>query len=578
MLWLDGADANSITYGVSPKVSSWKDKSVNGYNATQGTAGNQPSFNGSGVVFNVASATSLTSTYTANPTNETVFVVINPTTITGGTFDIVSTTATGGREIYISTTNLVGTAAAGSAAACLGPTITATTKLIEMTYAGTAASILEYYNGAVQVDTGTNTTAFSGAGTTRIGAGPTTNYFAGTIYEIICYNTVLPVGQRQQVEGYLAWKWNLQASLPASHLYASSINRMPLSRTFLPIDIHGCQMWFDAADSSTISFSSGSTLSQWQDKSGNAYHAVPNTGSGTYSSTGLTGSLPTIGITVTGNMRSPVPAGTFPSNITLFVVFQKTGANTASDCVITRSGGAGGNIPAPIDFYSNAVSNGSYRFVGTGTTYQYSTGSSTEIAHRTTPTIYYANVTSSAPKVWNESVNGTFGTINLSNGTGTTYSDTASYVYIGSRADNASYMIGNISEIIMYNTTLTTSERQQLEGYLAHKWNLTTYLPATAPFKYYYPSTPTPFNPSLLSPILWMDASDSSTITGTTSVTLWADKSGNGCNMTNLFGTTSYDSNIKAIVNSASGSGMGTLASKLVPALSSGGVTGTICS
>ena len=39
---------------------------------------------------------------------------------------------------------------------------------------------------------------------------------------------------------------------------------------------------------------------------------------------------------------------------------------------------------------------------------------------------------------------------------------------------------------------------------------------------------------------LWLDASDTATVTGTTSVTNWSDKSGSGRNLTNATGTTSY--------------------------------------
>lgn len=40
-----------------------------------------------------------------------------------------------------------------------------------------------------------------------------------SIYEIIVYNSEISIAQLQQVEGYLAWKWALQTSLPTSHLY-----------------------------------------------------------------------------------------------------------------------------------------------------------------------------------------------------------------------------------------------------------------------------------------------------------------------------------------------------------------------
>jgi hypothetical protein len=41
----------------------------------------------------------------------------------------------------------------------------------------------------------------------------------GHICELIIHNTALTTFQRQQVEGYLAWKWGLQGSLPANHPY-----------------------------------------------------------------------------------------------------------------------------------------------------------------------------------------------------------------------------------------------------------------------------------------------------------------------------------------------------------------------
>ena len=46
-LWLDAADASTITT-VSGAVSQWNDKSENGRNATQGTAGNRPAYSSTG--------------------------------------------------------------------------------------------------------------------------------------------------------------------------------------------------------------------------------------------------------------------------------------------------------------------------------------------------------------------------------------------------------------------------------------------------------------------------------------------------------------------------------------------------
>jgi hypothetical protein len=41
-------------------------------------------------------------------------------------------------------------------------------------------------------------------------------FFVGRMYEVILYSSPLTDSQRQQLEGYLAWKWGLQSSLPSS--------------------------------------------------------------------------------------------------------------------------------------------------------------------------------------------------------------------------------------------------------------------------------------------------------------------------------------------------------------------------
>ena len=40
--------------------------------------------------------------------------------------------------------------------------------------------------------------------------------------EIVLYNVVLTTTQIQLIEGYLAWKWGLQANLPSGHPYKSA--------------------------------------------------------------------------------------------------------------------------------------------------------------------------------------------------------------------------------------------------------------------------------------------------------------------------------------------------------------------
>jgi hypothetical protein len=41
--------------------------------------------------------------------------------------------------------------------------------------------------------------------------------WTGHFCELIIMNTSLTDAQRQRIEGYLAWKWNLVGSLPTNH-------------------------------------------------------------------------------------------------------------------------------------------------------------------------------------------------------------------------------------------------------------------------------------------------------------------------------------------------------------------------
>lgn len=47
-------------------------------------------------------------------------------------------------------------------------------------------------------------------------------FYAGHIAEVLLYSTALSAADRQRVEGYLAWKFGLQSTLPYNHPYAAS--------------------------------------------------------------------------------------------------------------------------------------------------------------------------------------------------------------------------------------------------------------------------------------------------------------------------------------------------------------------
>ena len=88
-----------------------------------------------------------------------------------------------------------------------------------------------YQNGTSILSSGfTSATTFNSAhklliGAYNDGAGGTPPYsplnLNGVIGEILFLFGTLATIQRQEVEGYLAWKWGLQANLPSTHPFAT---------------------------------------------------------------------------------------------------------------------------------------------------------------------------------------------------------------------------------------------------------------------------------------------------------------------------------------------------------------------
>jgi hypothetical protein len=78
-----------------------------------------------------------------------------------------------------------------------------------------------FVNGAFQVST-TGSTASRTTANIKIGSIqtlPAGYYFTGNVYEIICYTRILTPTERQIIEGYLAWKWGRQGTLPSDHTF-----------------------------------------------------------------------------------------------------------------------------------------------------------------------------------------------------------------------------------------------------------------------------------------------------------------------------------------------------------------------
>ena len=237
------------------------------------------------------------------------------------------------------------------------------------------------------------------------------------------------------------------------------LKQIPYYTAFSPLSIGGCSLWLDAADVSTITGTSPMTARR--DKSG--VNTTPTyTGSPTYRTT----SALRLGC-VTFNGTTSFNSGTdslywsgFSLNqpFTVFVVATKRlSSNPNYSFVVEPSTGSGAVLlfanlqlsmyAGSADQYTNPV----LSFVA-NTTRLYSAvfnGSSSLLA-------YNGNATSP-----------------LSPG-GNSWPG----LYLG-RDWSGAYDSGDYGEILFYNSALGTTQRQQIESYLAQKWGLTTTLPST---------------------------------------------------------------------------------------------------
>jgi hypothetical protein len=332
-----------------------------------------------------------------------------------------------------------------------------------------------------------------------------------------------------------------------------SLRKVPFG--FAPISITGCQLWLDGADSSTISFSSGSNISQWRDKSGNTRHMGVGSGTTSYSSSAIK----------LNNSYMYVTSAVNLINVTVFIVVKTTSGHNQTVFEGRPNTNVDYNSLDGFGFYMDDTTG--IRFYGQQSSGMFSTFS----VDTSTPRLFSFKSTGTSVSGWYQGVSQSGGTLS-STRTSTAQGFAIGAYWSGSTYDN---IVSNASlyEIIVYNSDLTDNQRQQVESYLAQKWGLNAFLSVGHPgltttvFKADYiknsaiirnSARPIPyfaaFSPRQIPGLgLWLDAADSSTVTGTTPITGWTDKSGNGRTVTitsgPTYGTTSQGGNRTMVFN-----------------------------
>lgn len=261
------------------------------------------------------------------------------------------------------------------------------------------------------------------------------------------------------------------------------------------INFYNIIYWFDASNYEQSS--TGTLISRFVNKSYIANNAILyNTTSPTLSTTGLN-SMTTMVFPGNAGFNAIMPINTFKKGygLTVFIVYKYTSLSASFTMVggITATNTTNA-WPDPFDLYNTN------RLIGNAINGFTSFASS--VNPSSTPCVYCFSIDGSKFPVFKEWVNGGINNCapNFISGAHTSPVYTAvdtSKLGIGIRADGGTQLNGNISEIIIYNTMLTESNRKKIEGYLAWKWGLKNLLPYGHPYSLYVPTTYTLQEPSI---------------------------------------------------------------------------------
>lgn len=255
------------------------------------------------------------------------------------------------------------------------------------------------------------------------------------------------------------------------------LNVLTRPTTFSPISISGLQLWLDATNvnGNGTAVSNGASVTSWTDRSGNGLTMSNTSGANlpVYNTTGLGTGYPSLYFTNAGaSYLRNASSGLFNNTSWDMYCVIKVPNSTShagilmefpSTSYLWAAGGLGG-------IYYSVFANGGWALAP-------STGPSL-----TTSQIYQIYSTGTQ---LGRRINGSFP------GSGTDQVVTYSYAsrtgtrLIGVFSQGSIWSTNNldVGEIIVYNTSLTTTQRQQIEGYLAWKWGLQASLPADNPYK-----------------------------------------------------------------------------------------------
>ena len=506
-LWLDGADTSTLSLSNTSNIVQWRDKSGNSNTFTP-TSG-APTYN---IVERAASFIS------RNSSNSDVMTSSSNITFRVGsnTLFVVAQIPTNPFGLWQYIFNVGGASSDNSFRTNFNspPNI-----YPNQSIAGTGN--LLYFTGLPILNTGLDTPFYLATNRFIInsvygsGTGNTTTQvtlsslflnrsLTGFIYEVLIYSNALTAIQREQVEGYLAWKWGIQGNLPITHYQQNSnitgivapIPIVPSTRSFgfQPTSLSGLVVWLDAADAATV-LNPGTSNMVWVDKSGTGRNAIvsPSNASlnffGTFPTYCNAGNIPA-SIQFNSNImynRSSLPV----AQNTFFIVLQNILPFRGGQPIFTTAS----SFQQPFNSV-DAFQLGIVLFGGATITPNLLYGAlqgtpcninllTQSVPNPSTNQYPFSiiSITNTANASVNTFTNGITGPSVVASATrsntGLGYAICGEWVIQNINIASTNMGTFNISEIILYSNVLTAQQRENVEGYLAYKWGLSRSLPFT---------------------------------------------------------------------------------------------------
>ena len=267
-------------------------------------------------------------------------------------------------------------------------------------------------------------------------------------------------------------------------------------RSFNPSDIETA-LWLDAADASTIT-ESGGAVSQWNDKSGNGRNAAQaNAGNRpTYQLAAINSrNVVRFSAASSQTLGCAGTAGAFNflhASQGLILVVGSVGTTANPDTLYGIAGNSGGFNASRRGFlllWDDRSSIGASNRLGVagydGTNTQVFSEALADVLLPQSPALFGGAVDATNATLAQRStllLNGS--TYQSNTASATASAGNASFDWqIGDYRTGSEFLQGDIAEMVIVPGSVSTLNRQKLEGYLAHKWGLTANLPADHPYK-----------------------------------------------------------------------------------------------